>query len=1110
MRNFWAGASLAAIALVSSTAIHAQETTSTLRGTVNGDAGSPVSGATVTITHTPSGTRSTQTTDASGQFNATGLRIGGPYSVVVTAPGFESATTDLDALQAGQPARIEVALFAEGQVITVTGSRAPRSAITIASGPSTTLNRDQILGVATINRDIRDLARRDPLVTLDSTNSRAISIAGQNNRFNRITVDGVLFGDPFGLNNGGLASARGPVPIDAICQFSVEIAPADIQQGNFQGGAINTQLCSGSNEFHGTGFYTYSDDSLAGDKTRGTVVNRTFDSKNFGASITGPIIKDRLFFAVTYEQLNASTPAIVGPDGEGFANTIRQVTRANVSQIQGILAGTRYNYDTLDVASSVPEFDQKLVTKLDFNIAEGHRAAATYIYNQGSSLAGNTGAATLNATNPTLSLQSNNYEASEQNHYAVFQLNDEWSDSFSTQLRLSYNDYKRGQVPYNGRDFGQFTVCLDPTSVGSLTQCTAGVGQISLGPDISRQANELRVKTYGIEAQAQIKINNHSVKVIAERREQQINNLFQQNASGAFYFDSVADLTNGRVGTLTLAVPVNGDINSGAAIFDNINYTFGVQDVWDATDDLTLIYGFRYDLYDADDRPPANQNFINRYGFTNNYDLQGRGKFQPRVAFTYGPGDRFRLRGSAGIFAGGSPNVWVANSYANPGTAFNAINVQRTGTGTTFTNTAAFMGLTAAQLGSAALDNNTGGGTGIPSVFAQFVQRGLSSLALTNAIDPDFKIPAQYRFAASVDYTLDLGPLGDGWTIGGDAVYSDVQQALTWTDLRSVQTGTAPDGRPRYNQRQNTAGTGGTNLVDNNQDVLLTNTKQGYSYNLVGRVSKDWDFGLSLGASYTYQRAKDVNSGTSSVAISNYSQTVSRDPNQSAYGISNYQYDDTIKLSAGFTRNFFKDAATRIDLFFESRAGQRFSYTFQDNTAGRSSVFGTTSQNNRYLLYVPTSASDPLVSYGAGTVNGVAQTAAQASAALESIIASTVLAGKRGQIAGKNIGQSPRFNKLDLHLSQEIPFFRKTKIELFGDIENVLNLINDEWGSLRQVAFPYNGTVANVVCLQTPGGAVATVNQPCAQYQYSSVRSPALTFDNVSLWQLRVGARFKF
>ena len=1117
MRNLWTNASIVALALASSTAVYAQETTATLRGNVVNDNNAVLPGATVTITHVPSGTTTIQTSDASGQFNATGLRIGGPYHLVVTAPGFDTADSELDALQAGQPARVRVAMLPAGQTITVTASRYQKSAITVASGPVTTLDRTQILGVATINRDIRDLARRDPLVTLDSTNSRALSIAGQNNRFNRVTVDGVLFGDPFGLNNGGLASQRGPVPIDAICQFSVETAPADIQQGNFQGGAINTQLCSGGNAFHGSGFYTYFDNKLSGNRTRDQTINRIFNSKNFGGQITGPLIKDRLFFAVTYEQLNASTPSSVGPAGENFGVTIPNLSRAQITQVQNILKGPRYNYDPLGVASAVPEFDQKLVTKLDLNIAEGHRVAATYIYNEGTTLAGQTSTNVISNTNPSLSLQSNNYKASEINHYGVVQFNDQWSDIFSTQVRATYNNYKRGQDPYNGTAFGQFVVCLDPTNPAapvaggapngsSPTTCSPGTPQLQLGPDVSRQANSLSVKTFAVDTQAQIKLDGHSVKLIAEYHDQRIYNIFQQNVSGNFYFDSIADLVAGRAGSLTRAVPVNGNINSGAAAFRNINYTFGIQDVWDATRDLTLIYGFRYDLYDADVRPPTNQNFVNRYGFTNAFDLSGRGKFQPRLGFTYAPGERSRLRGSAGLYAGGSPNVWVANSYANPGTAIAQLNAQRTATGFS-ASVVPFGGFTAAQFGEQILGNVTGG-PGVSSVVDRYITTANLSNALTNAIDPNFKIPAQFKYAASFDYKLDLGRIGDGFGIGGDVLYQKVQTALTWSDLRSVRqvgaSGTLPDGRPRYTEIN-----GGTSGL---QDILLTNTGRGYSLNLVARVKKSFDFGLDLGASYTYQRAKDVNSGTSSVALSNYNSTAASDPNQSAYGTSNYQIDNTIKASVGFSHNFFRDAATRFDLFFESRSGQRYSYTFQDSatTNGRSNVFGTTSSNNRYLIYVPTGVNDPLVSYGSGSVGGVAQTAAQAQAALDAFIAGTALTNYRGQIAPKNIGQSPRFNKLDLHISQEVPFFLHTKFEAFADIENVLNLLNKDWGSLRQVSFPYYGTVANVACLAAPNGAVATATQPCAQYQYSSVRQPGVVYDNVSLWQIRVGGRFKF
>lgn len=1109
MRHLRLGCAIAA--LIAPVAVNAQDTASSIRGQVTNDAGEGISNATVIITHTPSGTRTTQTTDGSGNFNASGLRLGGPYTVAVTAPGFDPASETLASLTAGAPQRVTVFLAPLGKTITVTAAR-QRSSITIASGPATVLNAAQIQGVASVNRDIRDLARRDPLVTLDSTNSRAISIAGQNNRFNRITVDGVAFGDPFGLNNGGLASARGPVPLDAIGEFSVEIAPVDIQQGGFQGGAINTQLKSGGNDFHGTAFYTYADQSLAGKNTKPTVgnptgrVNQIFRSQSYGGQITGPIVKDKLFFAVTYEGLRAKSPALVGPNGEAFATQITSLNRAQITQVQGI-ANSVYKYDPLDVASSVPEKDDKVVAKIDWNIADGHRAALTYIYGKGTTLAGQTPQGVVNNTNPTLSLQSNNYEASERNHYGVFQLNDQWTDVFSTQTRVSYNDYLRGQVPYNGRSFGQFTVCLDPTNPApppaggaangsSLTQCSPGTPQIAFGPDISRQANALTVKRFAIELQGQIKMNDHTVKIIAERRSEDFNNIFQQNVSGAFYFDSIADLTARRAGSLTYATPVNGDINSGAAIFKNINWTFGVQDVWDATDTLTLVGGFRYDLYETNDTPALNLNFVNRQGIRNNATLSGRGIFQPRIGFSWAPQDNLRLSGSAGRFAGGAPNVWIGNSYANTGVAINSINTLRNTTAAGCSNTFNTSFATATDICNAGL-NNVSGGAGIPSVFTQFVQQGLSQFALTNAIDPNFNIPSQYRFALKGDYRF-TGGFGDGLGIGGDVVYSEVSNGVAWTDLRSIANGTLPDGRPRYRQTPNTAGTGGTQLADNNQDVFLYNTKPGYSLNLVARASKDFDWGLSLGVAYVYQRSKDVNSGTSSVAFSNYTQTAAADPNRSAYGTSNYQIDNTVKASIGFKRDFFKNATTRFDMFLESRAGQRFSYTFQDTTAGRSAVFGTTGTNTRYLIYVPNVASataDPLVAYATGFD----------FAGFQSFIQNGDLKKFQGQIGPKNAGRSPRFNKLDLHVSQEIPIVGGFRVEAFADIENVLNLINKDWGSLRQVSFSYYAPLVNVAC---NNGNLVTA--PCTQYTYSNFRSPALTSDNVSLWQIRLGARVRF
>jgi hypothetical protein len=1090
--------SLAATTTIATPAF-AQETSSSIRGTVTDQNGAPVAGATVVVTHVPSGTTSTQTTDASGGFNAAGLRLGGPFNVQVDADGFEPATQEIGFLSAGQAQRISVSLADAGQTIVVSGAR-QRSAITLSTGAATVLTARDIAGIANVNRDIRNLAARDPLVNLDPTNN-SISIAGQNNRFNRFTVDGVAFGDPFGLEAGGLVSTRGPIPLDAIGEFSVETAPTDIQQGFFAGGSINTQLKSGGNNFTFMGSAYYQDDSLRGDRARNLTRVGAFESQIFAGQITGPIIKDKLFFAVTYERTRDTVPADVLPSQLG-------ITDAQLTQVNDI-AERVYGFDTLGVASDIVESDDKLVTKLDWNVADGHRVTATYIWNESSLLAGQTGAGQINATNPTFNLLSNNYTLGAVNHFGILQSNNQWSDSFSTQLRVSYADYVRIQEPVGGnRTFGEFTVCLAPTTDNVFQNCPSGTRQLRFGPDFSRQANELDSQSLAVEFQAALKLNNHNVKFIAERRQQDVRNLFAQRTSGVWFFESIADLEARRASDVDFAVPLNGGIETVEANFQNNSWTFGIMDTIDVTDTLTVVAGMRYDLFDTPDRPAFNQNFLDRFGFPNTSTLNGRDLFQPRFGVNWKPTDRLQVRGSAGIFGGGNPLVWISNNYSNPGPTLGRARVRRNANGTFLVT--GITGQTPDQLQAlgAATINNVTGGEGIPQGTLNAVRTGGAANAPTNALDPNFEPLSQWRFSGSVDYEADLGFLGDGWNFGVDVVYSDVRNGLEWTDVRTVQQagnlGTLPDGRPRYNIIP------GLQAGDTNTDILLTNTGEGDSLNVVARFEKNWDSGFYVSGAYTYSKVNDGNPGNSSVAFSNYTNTVNEDPNFSAVGISDFQRDHAFRLVAGFDKELFGDNNTRIEAFYNVRSGRRYSFTFADQASGsnRSNVFGTVGTNSRYLMYVPDVSSrtaDPLVTY---TANFDFED-------FQNFVQNSSLSQYQGQIVPKNTERSPWFHDIDLRFSQEVPFVFGGKIELIADVENVLNLVNSDWGTLRQIA----GSVplVNVRCLQTAGGTTAAnLSQPCAQYEFSNRSSAGFTppIENVqlnaSLWGVRFGVRVVF
>jgi Carboxypeptidase regulatory-like domain len=1110
-----AGVAALSIASMSATPAFAQETTSSVRGTVESASG-PVAGATVTIVHEPSGTTATSTTDADGGFSASGLRVGGPFSVTVDADGFQSAQITDISLSAGQSFRLPVTLEAQQEIV-VTAS-ALRGATEKSNGPITALGREDIEGVASINRDIRDIARRDPFVTIDLANSRTIEVAGQNGRLNRFSVDGVQFSDDFGLNNGGLPTSRGPVPFDAIEQLSVKVAPYDISEGDFQGGAINVVLRSGTNSFTGSAFFTYTDENLTGNQTlrRNLRVSPTnpngevrlkFDSKQYGGILAGPIIKDKLFFMVGYEKTKETDPFDDGV-GASYANQVPGITEPQLTQISGI-AQSVYSYDTLGQIQNATEEDEKIVAKLDWNVNDDHRVSLNYIRNVGTQQFQQN---TFTTPPFSLGLFSNGYELAEEVNSGVFQLNSQWSDGFSTELRASYRDYNRDQTPFGGREFPQFEVCLDPTSITNLATnnfITCGGSRVFFGPDVSRQSNALNTDNLSIDFTAKKEAGDHLIKATFGYSEINTFNLFLQRSIGDYYFDSIADFQNRTANRLRFGAAVPSlDPNDAAANFKSRAYTFGIQDDWEVLPGLDMTFGFRYDLYENPTGVPLNPNFLARQGFTNRNTFNGEGVFQPRFGFNWQASDRLTIRGGIGIFAGGTPDVFLSNSYSNTGQLTNAIDIQRNTSAATCNLTPANPALCATAL--------TGVTGDIPGAIETFVATNTAALAAApvNAIDPNIRVARQARATLSAAYDADLGPLGDGWLFGIDALWGNVIDAYQWTDRRSVRIGTLPDGRPRY------APLGGT--ATTNQDLLMTNDTRGRSYVAVARVSKSWDWGLSFDLSYTRSDIKDTNAITSATAGSLYSNNAFADPNFAAYGTSIYQIKDQWKFGIDFNRALFGDNKTRFSLFGEYRSGRPYSLTMNDQS-NRSAVFGTVGNGARHLLYVPT-VGDTRVSF---------DTAANETL-FNSLVDSLGISKFRGSILKKNTQQAPDFFKVDLGISQELPLFvGNSKIKLFADIENVLNLIDSDWGSLRQVVFPQTAPLVTVQCLsvaqptgqgvvnigtaaaQNPSNLPAVGNansgQTCAQYRYSNVRAPDEALSaRQSLYGIRVGVKISF
>src|SRR6478672_10915324 len=281
-------------------------TTGSITGFVTDSAGTPLSDATVVATHLPSGTRYRAVVRGSGAYTLPNLRVGAPYRVTATYLGYQPVTRDNVSVALGETQRVD---FRLGRVATQLGAvrvSAQREEGGARTGAATFIDSLQVAALPSVKRSTRDLTRLDP------RSDGNFAFAGRNWLYNSISLDGSYFSNSFGLDDpapGGQANAE-PVPFDAVAQVQVAIAPFDVRQSGFTGASINTVTKSGTNDFRGSVYYFGRNDALQGNTVSGSDVaaNPSLKFLQSGLSVSGPIIKNKLFFFANGEVERTDDP----------------------------------------------------------------------------------------------------------------------------------------------------------------------------------------------------------------------------------------------------------------------------------------------------------------------------------------------------------------------------------------------------------------------------------------------------------------------------------------------------------------------------------------------------------------------------------------------------------------------------------------------------------------------------------------------------------------------------------------------------------------------------------------------------------------------------------
>ena len=1033
---------LVVMMLTSTLTMFAQVTTSGINGIVKAD-NEEVIGATITAKHVPSGTVYRGITNANGRFSLTGMRAGGPYEVEISYIGFQPRKyTGID-LVLGQNAVLDVVLNEDAnmlQEVQVVSSGGRNNMRTDRAGAVTSVNADQMALIPTISRSLNDMLKMTPQ---GANTVGGFSVGGGNYRQSYVTVDGAAFNNAFGIGSN-LPSNGSPISLDALDQITVSVSPFDVRQSGFTGGAINATTKSGTNDFKGSAYFYNTNVHLRGNKVEDNeLIRERAHTTTWGASIGGPIIKDKLFFFLNGEyesNVSAGPTRYARTEADWGSNTIyNRPTVAQMDEMSNYLQ-SKYNYNPgryQGFSLDTPAY--RFLARVDWNINDNNRVNIRFSQTHSkdsNSPSASTSPLTTSAiypggsgrgTNYALPFESARYYQEKNFTSLAGEWNAKWG-SVNNVLRLTYS-YQDEPRSVEGGTFPTVDILED------------GNVLTTFGPDPFTAGNLRQVKTFVATDEVTWTMGQHNLLAGIQFETNNAVNGFAQAANGYYVFPSWEAFVNGDKPSaygITANRALDGSIFQAKMRYNQ--FSFYIQDQWNISDRLRLTGGLRFEipgyptLKDNYNAPFAELTFAGGKSYATDQLPNGTMTISPRIGFNWDilGNQKIVVRGGTGYFVGRLPFVWLVSAVGNS----NCGQMQY------FYNKPA---------------DATGGQPNFdPTVAGQLAQLTLDPTVITapqspTIIDKDLKMNAVWKSSLAVDFKL---PYDINFSLEG--VYShDYNPAIVTNEnyIYDKDLTIAPNDTRRMVKKINR----------NNNAYLITNAPdKGYYYSLTASLSKKFDFGLDLSASYTYSKSKTFSEGQGDQVTSAYNNRrfSINGMNDMEMGYGTYVAPNRLLISATYRKEYLKHFASSVGLVYEgmnmayfksgsyTNNGTRYSYTMTSSVVGDG---GSSS-----LIYVPASREEldqwnfTPYNYKNATGATVEYTAdMQKDDFWTYINQDDYLKGHKGQYTERGGAVAPWHHQLDFKFNQDfyvkVGKYRNT-IQFGIDINNLLNLINSEWG----------------------------------------------------------------
>jgi len=563
-------------------------------------------------------------------------------------------------------------------------------------------------------------------------------------------------------------------------------------------------------------------------------------------------------------------------------------------------------------------------------------------------------------------------------------------NSYAGSLYSDWNDNFSTELRVSYLDLDNRQISVGGTDFGEIRVETPDV-DVYIGGDDSRQSNKLSYDVTTIALKGKYYMDGgHNLTFGVEYESLDIFNLFVQHTETEIRFPSIDAFEAGLASAIYYNNAPSNIPNDAAADWGYEVNTVYAQDEIDVSDRLTLVAGLRYDWYTSDDKPLENTDFTAEYGFTNAQNLDGEGLLQPRFGVTFDWTDDTTVRGGVGLYSGGDPNVWLSNN-------FSANNVLQFGQrGRSFNYTDGSRSLFDPDIVWEACEAGvpTGPGYCIPGEMYDAVAAGTGDNFEINYLDPDFDLPSEWKLAVGVTHVFP----GD-YIVNADFLYTYGRDSaiIRHGDLEQVGTVTNESGTyPEYDSVREPS-------------FVLTNSGEGnrsknFSVSLNKAIGENFDYTIG----YSWNDAEDVQPMTSSVAFSNYQNRAFFDPEEDVRSTSNYSIENRVAATANWRKTFADRIFATLSLYGSYNSGRPFSYTYN----GTINPYGFT----------------PFLDFR------------------DNVLAAS---------DERNGEEGSSWTKVDMRINVDFPgFMEDHQASAFLVIDNLTNLLNDDWGILDQYNFP--------------------------------------------------------